>query len=912
MTAVSRRAFLRWAGIGASGLLISERSWPLDKLAPASDPLAAHPYRSWEDIYRNEWQWDRVGISAHCSNCAGNCAWRVYVKDGIVMREEQLAEYPRVNERLPDFNPRGCQKGAVHSSAMYDGDRLRFPLKRVGARGQGKWQRISWEQALREIAAKALDLYAAHGPGALLATAGSGIQADIRQAATLRFAALTGDVHRDITTCTGDVPTGMRLAYGRSWQISGTTDRLFDADYMLLAGCNPNVTRMPDAHFIWEAKYNGCRIVIVTPDYNPSAIHADLWLPIRQGSDPFFMMSLAHVIIEEGLVNEAFVREQTDLPLLVRLDNGRLLRERDLDRSGRDDVFYLWDRNSGRAVAAPGSTGSPVRSIALEGIEPALEGRYEVAGIAVRPAFEAVREEAAKFPPEKTAKHTGIHPEVVRAEARSIAAARMAVIVGGFSLPKYTNGILTLWSQALIMALTGHGGPTGEIQYMGVHWQRPALAALCFPKPIRIETGMGEWLEGEQHREAQRHYRQDELRRRIGYDVAELQAMIGECLEKKWMPHWGRPRGMIVWADNLFRRNKSVDRYRERLLAQTADLYVNVNYRMDSSARWADYVLPAASHYEAWETRQFPFHRYLSVSSAPAAPLGEAKPDWDIVALLCREIQEQARRRRLPPMADPAFDTTRDLTRLYDDFTMNGRLRTAYDATRWLIEHSPELGGVSIEEAAARGFVVMNDKAIGPNHSQGEDRVPIAWGPQVVEKKPYPTLSGRITFYIDHEWFLRLGVPVPTARHPAGRDCSRYPLGLYSPHTRWGIHSNWRSNKYMTRLQRGEPHVYINPRLARARGIRDGDRVRVFNDLGEFFAMAKLYPSGAEDCLMIEHAWEPYQFRDGKCINSVSAPMLQPLEMVGNWGHLRFEYFDFNPNQMAHASGVDIEKVDPA
>lgn len=910
MDNAGRRAFLQWAGLSASGALVAGPSWAFTRLVPVGDPLADYPYRRWEDLYRDEWTWDEVGYSAHCNNCVGSCAFKVFVKDGIALREEQLAAYPRFSDRLPDFNPRGCQKGAVHSDAMYSDDRIRFPMKRVGARGEGRWQRISWEQALTEIADKVIDIFQAHGPAGLLAAAGTGLLSDVRWAAPLRFIALTGAASKEDASMVGDIPTGLRLAYGRSWLESSTTDRLFDADYLLLSACNPNATRMPDAHFIWEARYRGCRVVTTAPDYNPSSIHADLWLPVKQGSDPFLMMSLVHVIITEGLVAWDFVREQTDLTLLVRRDNRRLLRQSDLEAGGSDEVFYLWDRRSNRAVAAPGSKGSAERTIALGDLDPALLGTFTVNGIAVRPAFEGVRDEALKFAPESTAATTGIGPEVVRQEARAIAAARQFVISSGLSIPKYSNGVLTLWAQALLMALTGHGGPTGDIQYIGAGWNRPGWIGLAFPKPPRIEAGgIAEWLLGGYEQEARTYYDQAKLKERTGYDVDDLQTMMKESLDKGWMPYFGPHRGMIVWGDNFLRRNKALKQYRERVLAQVSELYVNINTRMNSSALWADYVLPAASHYEAWDTRSFGFHRFVNVFTAPAAPIGEARPDWDITAGLCAKIQDRARARGVSKIDDPAFGVTRDLDTLHDDFTIGGKLRTAYDATAWLVANSPELANQSLADGAGSGFFTMNKDALGPHYTVTDDQLPVPFGKQVLEKAPYPTLSGRITFHIDHEWFIRLGTEVPTARHHAGRDCSAYPLGLYSPHTRWGIHSNWRSNRYMLRLQRGEPNIYINPGLARARGISDGGRVRVFNSIGEFHAQAKYYPSAPNDVLMMEHAWEPYQFQGGRGLNDVSAPMLQPLEMVGGWGHLQFEFFDWSPNQLAHTTGVDVEPV---
>ena len=113
----------------------------------------------------------------------------------------------------------------------------------------------------------------------------------------------------------------------------------------------------------------------------------------------------------------------------------------------------------------------------------------------------------------------------------------------------------------------------------------------------------------------------------------------------------------------------------------------------------------------------------------------------------------------------------------------------------------------------------------------------------------------------------------------------------------------------MQRLQRGEPFIYINPLLAATKQIEDNDLVRVFNGLGEFFARAKLTPSVRDDQIMMEHAWEPYQFREQKGLNSVVATLLQPLELVGNWGHLKFAMNRWNANQLANESSIDIEKV---
>lgn len=84
--------------------------WAFSKIQPNYDPLKEYPYRGWEDLYRKEWTWDSVGFTTHAIGCVAGCAWKVYVKNGMPMRDEQVSEYPQL-PGIPDMNPRGCQKG---------------------------------------------------------------------------------------------------------------------------------------------------------------------------------------------------------------------------------------------------------------------------------------------------------------------------------------------------------------------------------------------------------------------------------------------------------------------------------------------------------------------------------------------------------------------------------------------------------------------------------------------------------------------------------------------------------------------------------------------------------------------------------------------------------------------------------
>ena len=179
---INRRNFLK--GSASTGLLL--------QYSMSSKAIAETPYRGTEDIYRKKWTWDRVVRGTHGTNCAGTCAFNVYIKDGVVWREEKQGQYEQLGD-VPDFGPRGCQKGLRHHKYMSGKQRILYPLKRIGERGEGKWERISWEQATTEIADKFLDYATEFNPECI--SYGSGTQMSVKlasYASLLRLGNITG------------------------------------------------------------------------------------------------------------------------------------------------------------------------------------------------------------------------------------------------------------------------------------------------------------------------------------------------------------------------------------------------------------------------------------------------------------------------------------------------------------------------------------------------------------------------------------------------------------------------------------------------------------------------------------------------------------------------------------------------
>jgi len=188
----------------------------------------------------------------------------------------------------------------------------------------------------------------------------------------------------------------------------------------------------------------------------------------------------------------------------------------------------------------------------------------------------------------------------------------------------------------------------------------------------------------------------------------------------------------------------------------------------------------------------------------------------------------------------------------------------------------------------------------------GEPVVPLTW--HTDGKQPYPTLTRRIQFYIDHDWYLELGEAFPVHKEPpkVGGD---YPLILTGGHARWSIHTCWTDSPLLMKLQRGEPIVFMNAGDARARGIRDGDQVEMKNDVASFTIQAAISPAVRPGQAVIYHSWENFQFKDRRHYKSVMGSPINPVELAGGYFHLRPITMTCYPGLSDRDTRVEVRKA---
>jgi len=952
---INRRTFLFGSGVFVLGLSLSNLSCKRTEKPSESvtkEGVSRPTYQSWQDVYRSHWTWDSISKGTHYVNCwyQGHCNWNVYVKEGVVFREEQVGTYPQTNPDVPDFNPRGCQKGGCYSERMYDAGRLKHPLKRAGERGEGKWKRISWDEALREMADQTIDVLRSIGPAGILWDFGTQNANGCNGLGLHRTGMVLDTPILDMNAEIGDHHPGTVVTTGKMI-FSGSADDMCYSDLILIWGGNPTYTQIPNAHFINEARYMGATVVTIAPDYNASSIHADLWVPVAPGTDAALGLAMAQVMIEEDLYNEDFIREQSDFPLLVRRDTRRFLRQSDLQSGGAEDVFYVFDRKAKKISEAPKST------LALGDLDPGLDGEVKIktldGEVVVEPVFACFRRHVASYTPEAASKITGTSPDLIRHLARRIANAKAATSLTQTTFSKYYHGLEMERAQILVMTLAGQIGKKGS-GFAGFPFislgnfdalnvasgslspmlGMIALGAKMAPAMVQAklkgytdemfiyEAAREAYMKGGYlptalylHRVGGLDVNSGRSREWDPYMKRDLEEYIEESLENGWqIAPTMAPKIMFEVGGNMFRRVRGYDKLYEGFLPGL-DLLVSVDFRMSNTALHSDYVLPAAAWYEkddlVWATPIAPF---AGVTTRAVEPLAEAKSDWEFHALLLKTIQTRAQEREEVTFQDREKKERR-LDQVYDDFSF-GRRYTEENTEEFLseiLDLNTNLSGITWDALKEKGFeryteIGMGIASIGNATEYGPNETITANVWHTRDKMPWPTLTRRLQFYIDHPLYLELGeeLPVHKDNPKIGGD---YPLQLVSGHTRWSVHSVWQDVNDLMRLQRGEPSLVMCPGDMEARGLNDGDLVRAHNDVGSFEIRVKVSNAVRPGEVIVYHGSEPYQFKDGRSHQTILPAPFNPIQFAGGYFHLQPYMLTGEPGHNDRGTRLEVEPV---
>ncbi|STO94003.1 dimethyl sulfoxide reductase, anaerobic subunit A [Haemophilus pittmaniae] len=783
---LSRRKFLQTSSL-AGALTATDLALPFKALAVPGEKAGE----------------EKVVWSACTVNCGSRCPLRMHVKDNRITYVE--TDNTGTETYNLDHQVRACLRGRSMRRRVYNPDRLKYPMKRVGKRGEGKFKRISWDEALTEIAQSLRknieaygneSIYLNYGTGTLGGTMTRSWPPGATMVARL-MNCIGGYLNHYGDYSTAQIAVALDYTYGGGWALGNSMADIENTKLIVLFGNNPAETRMSGGgltYCIEQAKArSNAKLIIIDPRYNDTgAGREDEWIPIRPGTDAALIAAMAYVMITENLIDKPFLDKYC-----VGFDE--VTMPADAPKNGHYKAYIL-------GKGADGIAKTPDWAAAI----------------------------------------TGIPASRIISLAREIATTKPAFIAQGWGPQRRSNGEFISRAIAMLPILTGnvgiHGGNTGarESAYGLLFVRMPTLT-----NPVQASIPMFLWTDAIV-RGPQMTALTDGIR-----GVEKLSAPI-----------------KFIWnyASNcLINQHAQINRTHEILQDESqCEMIVTIDNHLTSTAKYSDILLPDCT---ASEQMDFALDAYVA--------------NMNYVIFADQVIQPSFECRNIYQMLSDLAEKLGVKEQFTEGRTQEEWLRYIYAQSR---EALPELP--SFEEFRAQGIF----KKVDPNGCfvAYEDfrRDP--------EKHPLQTPSGKIEIYssrlaeIAKTWQLAEGdvidplpIHVQSFEHYGDPLMEKYPLQLSGFHYKARTHSTYGN---VDILQAANPQeMWINPLDAASRQIKDGDKVRIFNDRGEVRVDAKVTPRIMPGVVGLgEGAWHDADMFGDKidhagCINVLTTQRPSPL-----------------------------------
>ena len=283
--AISRRAFLKNSGLMAGGAALATTVSPvMMKKADAAVAPGAGAER----------------IKTICTHCAVGCGVIAEVQNGVWTGQEPAFDHPISHGAH-------CAKGASIREHGHGERRLKYPTKLV----DGKWKKVSWEQAINEIGDKMLEIRKASGPDSVY-WLGSAKHSNEQAYLFRKMAGMwgTNNVDHQARICHSTTVAGVANTWGYGAMTNSMND-IHNSKSILLIGANPAEAHPVSLQHIFKAKEeNNAPIVVIDPRFTRTAAHADHYLKIRPGTDVPIIWGMLWHIIENGWEDKEFIRQR--------------------------------------------------------------------------------------------------------------------------------------------------------------------------------------------------------------------------------------------------------------------------------------------------------------------------------------------------------------------------------------------------------------------------------------------------------------------------------------------------------------------------------------------------------------------------------------------------------------------------
>jgi anaerobic dimethyl sulfoxide reductase subunit A len=724
---INRRSFLKWSAFLGGAALVDG---PLVRLADAAPGIPSQDLPQAGGI-----RVIRTGCPSH--NCGGRCLLKVTVRDGVITRIEGDDRQP---DSVADPQLRPCIRGRSYRRRQYHPDRLKYPMKRTGLRGEGRFQRISWDEALDMMAGQLQRIKASYGNASIYVPYGTGSYNQIngRQTAQRLMNLFGGSLGFYNSYSWACISKATPYVYGTTVTGNQRQDWL-NSRYVLMWGWNPAEMRdgTNSEYFLKKAREQGARTVCIDPRMTLSAVAlADEWIPIRPGTDTAMMSAMAFVLITEDLYDREFVGKYC-----IGFDETQMPEGAEGEENYKDYILGTRD------------------------------------GVPKTPGWaQAI---------------TGVPAGTITRIAREYGTTKPAVLYQGYGMQRRAYGEQVVRAGCVLPALTGNVGIPGGWAG-GLALQAPDGGPFwnVFPSgrnPVTARIPSFLWTEA--------------VRR--GPEMTAEDGLTGtERLESGIKMIWA------VACNALVNQHGNVNRTAEILRDESLVEFLAVQDNfLTPTGRFADLLLPACTQFETWGLEDgWKYGDEVILMPRIVPPPFETKSDYRI----CSEIAGRL-----------------GLSEAYTEG------RSERDWIAWAIEqyrstrfpHVPSLDEFEASNIGAYSLPVTKPAVAFEDFRRDP------------ENNPLPTPSGKIEIFSKRLFDMGQPVTIPAVpkyiqewESPFGPEAKKYPLQCVGHHYMPRVHStmdnvDWVNEAFPQRL-------FINPVDAEARGIKDGERVRVYNDRG--------------------------------------------------------------------------------
>ena len=714
--------------------------------------------------------------------CHEYCVLETHVKDGKITRTQKV-ELPGSLGTPMQL----CAKGIAARKIPYMEERLLYPMKRVGERGEGKFERISWDQALTEIAEKMNASIEKYGPKSIMVNVfycgipGSRMATTDRMpnrflnmlgASKLEYTSVDyASVHQDVAE------SGMPYCANR-YLIQGTDDVL------IIWGGNPiGFTRAARlSRMMLDAQERGAKLIHLSNMYDNTSAKADQWVPVKTGTDASVALAMAYTIIRDGLVDFDFLQDETIANYLINQNTGKMLRQSDIEPDGSDQIFCVFDKNTNKVEYR---MAQPERHTTWDDIDPAFDAEGEINGIPYKSVWTMLKEHLEDYTPEKQEAVTGVPASVVEQIAHDYAEAESSTIAFGNGL-RYQNGTQALRAMKLLTYLTGkYGKPKNGVVTTGID----SLMMNTLDHNIVY------------------------LDPRVRPDNAE-HVDLPTLLESFENPDMQQYKVLINSEGNIMLNWPNKELWRDRILPHI-DLLVDVELRFTDTCRWADYILPECTSFERDEILADADNTFVYCKAA-IEPLGDSKSAVYIYSELAKRLG-----------IGEYFDKTHDEWLAYAIEKNSTPLYCFPDVKDQNATGNEEKVPLTLEMLEKQPLI----------HQAVPDNV----YPDLYAQFPNMTRTGRIEFY--SEDYSDIGQAFCNQENCIVLDPEehkKHPLHFFIGRHKYFFQGQFSNSPEMMALAKTNFGCALNPVTAAEYDVKDGEVIEIFNDRGAMTAKVQL------------------------------------------------------------------------